>query len=72
MKEYVGLRAKTYCYLKDSNNGDKKQKAQKTVLSKENLNFNITKNCLKAPQIENKTSYLEKELNQCRQSSRIQ
>ena len=43
MKEHVGLKAKTYCYLKDSDNGDKKQKAQKTVLSIENLNFNIIK-----------------------------
>ena len=31
MKEFVGLRAKPYCYLKDSDNGDRKQKAQKTV-----------------------------------------
>ena len=32
MKEFVGLRAKTYSYLKDNNDEDKeKQKAQKSV-----------------------------------------
>ena len=31
MKEFVGLRAKTYSYLKDNNNEDKKAKRQKNV-----------------------------------------
>ena len=31
MKEFVGLRAKTYGCLKDNNDEDKKQKAQKSV-----------------------------------------
>ena len=31
MNEFVGLRAKTYSYLKDNNDEDKKQKAQKSV-----------------------------------------
>ena len=32
MKEFVGLRAKTYSYLKDNNDEDKKKlKPQKTV-----------------------------------------
>ena len=31
MKEFVGLRAKTYSYLKDNNNEDKKAKHQKNV-----------------------------------------
>ena len=31
MKEFVGLRAKTYSYLNDNNNEDKKQKAQKSL-----------------------------------------
>ena len=31
MKEFVGLREKTYSHLKDSNDEDKKQKAQKSV-----------------------------------------
>ena len=33
MKEFVGLKAKTYSYLKDNKNEDKKQKAQKSVSS---------------------------------------
>ena len=41
MKEFVGLRAKTYNYLKDNNDEDKK--AKKCVSKKENLNFNIIK-----------------------------
>ena len=31
MTKFVGLRAKTYCYLIDDSSKDKKQKAQKTV-----------------------------------------
>ena len=31
-KEFVGLRAKSYSYLKDNNDEDKKQKEQKSVL----------------------------------------
>ena len=38
MKKYV---AKTYSYLKDNNDEDKK--AKKGVSKKENLNFNIIK-----------------------------
>ena len=35
MKEYVGLRAKTYSYLKDNNNHeDKKRQKQKKVCHK--------------------------------------
>ena len=31
MKEFVGLRTKTYSYLKDNNNEDKKAKGTKSV-----------------------------------------
>ena len=31
MKEFVGLKAKTYSYLKDNNNEDKKAKRHKNV-----------------------------------------
>ena len=34
MKEFVGLRAKTYSYLKDNNNEDKKSKRLKKVCHK--------------------------------------
>ena len=41
MKEFVGLRAKTYSYLKDNNDEDKK--AKKSLSKKGNSNFDITK-----------------------------
>ena len=31
MKDFVGLRTKTYSYLKDNNNEDKKAKGTKSV-----------------------------------------
>ena len=34
MKEFVGLREKLYSYLKDNNDEDKKQKAQKVCHKK--------------------------------------
>ena len=37
MNRFVRLRAKTYSYLKDNNDEEKKQKAQKSVSQKENL-----------------------------------
>ena len=39
MKEFVGLRAKTYSYLKDNNNKDKKAKGRKKCLIKRKLKF---------------------------------
>ena len=53
MKEFVGLRAKTYSYLKDNNDEDKKAKTKKKCVIKK-LKFHDYKNCLKAAQIENK------------------
>ena len=38
----------------------KKQKAEKNVSSKENLNLKIMKNCLEATQLDNKITYPEK------------
>ena len=43
MKKFVGLRAKTYGYLKDSNDDHKKVKGTKRCVIKRNLNFRITK-----------------------------
>ena len=34
MKEFIGLRAKTYSYLKDNNDEDKKEKGTKTCVIK--------------------------------------
>ena len=60
MKEFVGLRAKTYSYLKDNNDEDKKAKGTKKCVIKRKLKFQDYKNCLRAAQIENKINHLEK------------
>ena len=60
MKEFVGLRAKTYSYLKDNNNEDKKAKGTKKCVIKRKLKFENYKNCLEATQLDNKIKYLEK------------
>ena len=43
MKKFVGLKAKTYSYLKDNNDEDKEAKGKKSVSLKEYLNFKIIK-----------------------------
>ena len=55
MKEFVGLRAKIYSYLKDDNDEDKEGK-NKCAIKK--LKFEDYTNCL--AQIENKINHLEK------------
>ena len=60
MKEVVGLRAKTYSYLKDNNDEDKKAKATKTYVIKRKLEFQDYKNCLEAAQMERYINYLRK------------
>ena len=51
MKEFVGLRAKTYSYLKDNNDEDKKTKDTKSCVIKRKLKFQDYKKCLQAAQI---------------------
>ena len=41
MKEFVGLKVKTYSYLKDSNDEDKKSKRYEKVCHEKNLNLKI-------------------------------
>ena len=60
IKEFVGLRAKTYSYLKDNNDEDKKAKGTKKCVIKRKLKFQDYKNCLEAAQIENKIIHEEK------------
>ena len=44
MKKLVGLKVKTYSYLSDKNDEDKKPKRHKNVChKKENLNLKVTK-----------------------------
>ena len=60
MKEFVGLRAKTYSCLKDNNDKDKKTKGTKKCVIKRKLIFQDYKNCLEATKIQNKINHLEK------------
>ena len=52
--KFVGLKAKTYSYLIDDNNEDKKAKGTKKCVIKRKLKFENYKNCLEATQLENK------------------
>ena len=45
MKEFVGLRAKTYAYLMDDDSEKKKAKGIKKCVIKRILKFNHYKNC---------------------------
>ena len=44
MNKIFGLRTKTYSYLKDNNDEDKKAKVKKSVSQKELLDLEIIKN----------------------------
>ena len=59
MKKLVGLRPKTYSYLKDSNYKGKKTKDTKICAAKK-LKYQDYNNYLKVSQILNKVNYLEK------------
>ena len=60
MKAFVGLRAKTYSYLKDRNDEGKKAKGTKSCVIIRKLKFKDYKSCLKASQVVNTVNYLEK------------
>ena len=60
MKEFVGKRAKTYSYLKENNDEDKKAKGTKKSFIQRKLKFQDYKNILEVAQIENKINNLEK------------
>ena len=60
MTKFVGLRVKTYSYLLDDGNEDKKAKFTKKCVIKSKLKFKNYQNCLEAAQLENKINYLQK------------
>ena len=60
MKEFVGLRVKTYSDLKDNKDEDKKAKGTKKCFIKRKLKFQDYKNCLEAAHIVDKINHLEK------------
>ena len=60
IKKFIGLRAKTYSYLKGNNDEDKKGIGTKKSVFKRNLKFRDYKKYLKTSQLENKINCLEK------------
>ena len=60
MTKFIGLKAKTYTYLKDDGSEDKKAKDTKKCVSKKNLKLENCKDCLEATQLDNETKYLQK------------
>ena len=60
MTKFIGLRAKTYVYLKDDGSEDKKAKDTTKCVSKKNLKLENCKDCLEATQLDNETKYLQK------------
>ena len=54
MQEFVGLRGKTYSYLKDNNDENKKTKGTRKCVIQRKLKFQDYKNCLEVAQTENK------------------
>ena len=60
MKEFVGLRAKKYSYLKDKNDEGINVKDTKYCVIKRKLKFQVYNNFLEAAKTENKINYLEK------------
>ena len=59
MTKFVGLRAKSYCYLIDYGSEDKKVKGTKKCVIRRKLKSENYKNCLEATQLENKINHLE-------------
>ena len=57
MKKLLGLKTKTYSYL--INNGNQNKKNKNSVMIRK-LKIENYKNCLEATQLENKINYLEK------------
>ena len=62
MKKCVGLRAKTYSYLRDDGSEDKKAKGTKTCAIKRKFKFENYKSCLESTQLDNKINYFKKKL----------
>ena len=59
MTKFAALKPKTYNYLIDDNNENKKAKDKKKRVIK-NLKFEDYQHCLEATHLENKTNHLEK------------
>ena len=62
VKEFVGLRAKTYSYLKENSNENKKAKGPKKRVIKRKFKFQDYKNCSKVARKERTMNCLEKNI----------
>ena len=60
MTKFVGLRAKTYCYLIDDGSEDKTAKGTKKCVIKRKLKYENYQTCLEATQLDNEIKYIEK------------
>ena len=60
MTKFVGLRAKTYCYLIDDGSEDKTAKGTKKCVIKRKLKYENYQSCLEATQLDNEIKYIEK------------
>ena len=61
MKEIAALRAKTYTYLTNNKDQNKKAKGTKEYIIRREIKFEDHKNFLKATKLENKKQQLEKQ-----------
>ena len=61
MKEFAALRAKTYTYLTNNKDQNKKGKGTKEYIIRREIKFEDHKNFLKATKLENKKQQLEKQ-----------
>ena len=60
MKKFLAVWAKTYSYITDNNDDNKKAKDRKKCVVKKKLKFEDYKYCLEAVQLDNKRNYLDK------------
>ena len=65
MKKTLGLRAKTFSYLKNYGSEDKKTKGTKKCIIKRKVKFEDFKGCLETTQLENTINHLEKKNLDC-------
>ena len=63
MTKFVGWRAKTYNYVNDDGNEDKKAKGITKCVIWRNLKIENYENSLEETQLDNKIKYLEKRIN---------
>ena len=61
MKEFAALRAKTYTYLTNNKDQNKKAKGTKEYIIRREIKFEDHKKCLKATKLEKKKKQLEKQ-----------